>query len=99
MGHASAYVAHNDEERPPVTLLLLLSAMLSALTGVGSGGRTTAPLEMSRAITVERAVRVVTAVATRPVQPLPRLIAQAFTPALPMTLVAAAPLYASRRRE
>lgn len=85
-----------------VKLLLLLSALLSALTGVGGGGRA-----QQTAVAVSQ--RVSPAVAPRAVQPtisgrptsaLPGLAGVAAQVTRPIwRITAAVPLFASRRRE
>ena len=83
-----------------MNLLLLLSALLSALTGVGSAVRAPAAAQaISTQVTAAAAqVRAVRA-AQRP-QPTRRTVAMVRTAAaLPIVSVATAPLYASRRRE
>lgn len=85
-----------------VTLLLLLSALLSALTGAGPDVR--AP---QAAVAISRAAESVVAPATRPAQvsgapvaALPKPVDLAVLPARPAwRLAPAAPLYLSRRRE
>lgn len=84
-----------------MNLLLLLSALMSAITGVGDGAARAPVAAAQVARAGEAAVALVTApiAATRPVQPLVtvtgRLIAQGFT----RVSLPAAALYASRRRE
>lgn len=84
-----------------VKLLLLLSAMLSALTGVGAGARP-APVAVAcaraaeNAASVRRTAPVVTAV---PTATLPVLAALLTISGATWRLAAAAPLFLSRRRE
>lgn len=82
-----------------VNLLLLLSALLSALTGVSAAAR--AP--EVQAVATQRQADVVVArrvAVMRPVQALPTPMARLAAPvAKAWSLVPAAPLYASRRRE
>ena len=83
-----------------MNLLLLLSALLSALTGVGGtrGGLAAQPV-CERPVEV-RAVRAATAlVARRPAQALPNVTVLARAAGSALRLVAAEPLFASRRRE
>lgn len=85
-----------------MNLLLLLSALLSALTGGGSAMRTPAAAHAvaSAAAVVEAQVRPA-AVASRPQQALPTLVASAawgLAAAAP-AVAPGEPLYARRRRE
>jgi hypothetical protein len=85
-----------------VNLLLLLTALLSALTGVQAGARVP-----QAAVTVTQAPHAVTnvlavpaTVAGRPVAALPALPVSALAPvATDWNLTAAVPLFLSRRRE
>ena len=83
-----------------VNLLLLLSALLSALTGVGGSARQ-APV--AQAIAQQGRAAIVSAVrkfAARPVQPLATLVVSSAPPrATPLPPVSREPAYASRRRE
>ncbi|MGR6327618.1 hypothetical protein ACU5AX_00985 [Sphingomonas sp. XXL09] len=83
-----------------MNLLLLLSALLSALTGVGSAGRAPAAAqEISAQVTAAAAqVRAVRA-ARRPQSAKLTVAMVRAAAALPVLAVATAPLYASRRRE
>ena len=85
-----------------VNLLLLLSALLSALTGGASAMRapTAAHAVASAAATVQAEVRSAR-IASRPQQGLPTLalISTLPVPDAPATVAAFEPLYASRRRE
>ena len=85
-----------------VNLLLLLSALLSALTGAGLGARAAQPaVAVSRIAetAVAAQVKPVRAI-TGPVAALPDLTAVAGARSTPAWLLApAAPLYLSRRRE
>lgn len=85
-----------------VNLLLLLSALLSALTGVGTAARAPAAAQAISARTTAAAAAAqihAVRVARRPVQATPAVAA--FLGAVPLRaiLVAVTPLYASRRRE
>ena len=85
-----------------VNLLLLLSALLSALTGVQAGARAPqATVAVTQATQVAASARAVRAtVAGRPVVTVPTLLANAIAPLLPSwNLVAVEPLFLSRRRE
>lgn len=87
---------------PSVNLLLLLSAILSALTGVGGGvGRLQAAPAVAQCSVDRVAARAVAiAPAMRPVAALPGLVAVARAPLTMAARVAlAVPLWASRRRE
>lgn len=85
-----------------MNLLLLLTALLSALTGAGGGARATLPsVTVSRVAEATVAARTEPArVAARPLAALPRLIASAqFARAPVWRLAAPVALYLSRRRE
>lgn len=84
-----------------VNLLLLLSALLSALAGVGGHARQP---QVAQALAQPAAQAVSSAAAraraARPAVALPTLAASAEKPvALVFALAAAEPLYAARRRE
>ncbi|WEK42739.1 MAG: hypothetical protein P0Y64_15390 [Candidatus Sphingomonas colombiensis] len=84
-----------------MNLLLLLSALLTALTGVS--GRAAGPQQV-QAVAQEQAVRQApTAVATqpvaRPIAALPGLIAVAYGDAIIAPLFSAIPAWVDRRRE
>lgn len=85
-----------------VNLLLLLSALLSALTGVGATApaQDRAPTVAEGSVNAARAAATARRLTTRPTATLPTLhasAAAAITPALP--LAPREPLYATRRRE
>lgn len=85
-----------------MNLLLLLSALLSALTGVGGGVRTGQAVQAvaERSATAVAAVAVVRTRTTRPSAELPTLAEQALPVALAsFTVRPVAPIFASRRRE
>jgi hypothetical protein len=82
-------------------LLLLLSVLLSALSGVGVSAR--AP-GVAQAVAGRNAVEAVVTPAAqgtpaRPVSSLPTLHAVAGTSVVPMLMAISQPLWASRRRE
>lgn len=85
----------------PVNLLLLLSALLSALTGVGAGVRPAqAAVAVSRvADTAVSASRIAASPSTQPVFALPDRADVASITGPVWRLAPAAPLYLSRRRE
>ena len=84
-----------------VNLLLLLSALLSALTGVGGGVRPAqAAVAVSRvAETAVSVARIAPNAAVRPAFALPTRAAVASIDGAAWALAPAAPLYLSRRRE
>ncbi|NJR79102.1 hypothetical protein [Sphingomonas corticis] len=83
-----------------MNLLLLLSALLSALTGVGASARQP---QVAQAVAQQARVaapRLAAAPAARPVAALPAPALLAAAPlAARWTLAAAEPLFAGRRRE
>jgi hypothetical protein len=89
-----------DDRGRPVNLLLLLSALLSALTGVGGTRGAAAPQTVCAQSVEVSAVRIAAAVAgTRPVQALPALAMVRRATGAALMLAAGEPLFASRRRE
>ncbi len=84
-----------------MNFLLLLSAMLSAFTGVVTVGGAVAPQALSRGLVESAAVQVRDrAVTKRPQQAVRSLIDSAAMPlASPLALVTIEPLFASRLRE
>ncbi|TCP32893.1 hypothetical protein EV292_107233 [Sphingomonas sp. BK235] len=83
-----------------VNLLLLLSALLSALTGVGASARQAQPAQavaqQARAVAIVSAAR---RVAVRPRQVLAALIASAAAPRVAVRALAPRePIFAGRRR-
>lgn len=88
-----------------MNLLLLLSALMSALCATGPSVQARAPQSVSRSVAAEQAALVaVTAVIYHPVQVVPDLIAVLASPRLDSAKSAALrpatpPIYASRRRE
>lgn len=83
-----------------MNLLLLLSALLSALTGVGSAARAPAAAQAVSAQVTAAAARVAAVrVAQRPQAAVARLIDIAVARPLPARSLAVVRLYASRRRE
>lgn len=88
--------------RQTVNLLLLLSAMLTALSGAGLGVRTPqVPVAVNSVVAIAGNARAVAIARTvRPVAALPRLVVVAVSPVvLVWQLAPAAPLYLGRRRE
>ncbi|KTT70882.1 hypothetical protein [Sphingomonas endophytica] len=84
-----------------MNLLLLLSALLSALTGVGGSVRqpqvAQAVAQQVKAAAIASAAR---RIAARPVQAVATLAASAISPVVRVVApVAAEPIFASRRRE
>ena len=84
-----------------VNLLLLLSALLSAITGIGGGARGTQMVQAVAQGSVAVATPLRRAAATaRPVQELPTIVALVVLPtARSLALRPIHPLYAARRRE
>jgi hypothetical protein len=83
-----------------VNLLLLLSALLSALTGVGGARGTPAPRAVcARSVEVCAARATTALVAIRPMQALPGPGGSRAGTGTALVLAAAVPLFASRRRE
>ena len=85
----------------PVNLLLLLSALLSALTGVGGSARQP---QVAQAVSQQvKAAEIASAarrIAAQPMQGLASLAVSSIAPlARAIALVAVEPAYASRRRE
>ena len=83
-----------------MNLLLLLSALLSALTGVGSVARA-APVAQSitaQATVVAAGVSAIRVV-HRPIQPLVALACVSVMPVTVLPMLGTVALYASRRRE
>ncbi|MEH3104744.1 MAG: hypothetical protein PGN12_12675 [Sphingomonas phyllosphaerae] len=84
-----------------VNLLLILSALLSALTGVGAAARqpqvAQAVAQQVKAAAIASAAR---RLATRPAQPRATLVDSSGAPQLRvLALVAVEPIFAGRRRE
>lgn len=84
-----------------MNLLLLLSALLSALTGVGARVGGPQPVQ---AVAQEHAVRQAPSVAAarpimRPIAALPALASLAFGVAMPAAVVFVIPAWVDRRRE
>ncbi|MEG8039069.1 hypothetical protein QP166_06790 [Sphingomonas sp. LR60] len=84
-----------------MNLLLILSALLSALTGVGAAARqpqvAQAVAQQVKAAAIASAAR---RLATRPAQPRATLVASSTMPvARTFAIVAIEPIFASRRRE
>jgi hypothetical protein len=84
-----------------VNLLLLFSALLSALTGIGGGARGTQVVQAVAQGSVALATPLRRAAATaRPAQQLPTIVAMVAIPsARSLVLRSVHPLYAARRRE
>lgn len=95
-------MSRSIHDGPFVNLLLLLSALLSALTGVTAAvpARAT-PQQMSRDVVQQRAeMRGTVSQGVRPVQPLACLAELARPPLLRSIAIAAPePIFAGRRRE
>lgn len=89
-----------DDRGVSVNLLLLLSALLSALTGVGgTRGAATPQAVCARSVEVGAVRIAATVAATRPVQALPVLADVSAGSGAALILTAVEPLFASRRRE
>ncbi|MBA4049363.1 MAG: hypothetical protein C0476_12570 [Sphingomonas sp.] len=84
-----------------MNLLLLLSAMLSALSGVGGTLRAGEPYALAAQVTVDVAVQcTATAQPRRPVQALPTRAAPGVVGSVaPFALTPVEPIFAQRRRE
>jgi hypothetical protein len=84
-----------------LNLLLLLSAILSALTGAVPGvRRAEAPQAVAQALVAAQAGQAVVAQATqRPVATLPTIAALLRTASLPTLVLAAPAIWTTRRRE
>ena len=87
--------------QPVVNLLLLLSALLSALTGVGTRAVAERPVAVMRAAaSAEAAPRAVSVVAARPgVRLAGRRVALAVAIVPRLALLPITPIYFGRRRE
>ncbi len=91
---------HNVYAGRAMNLLLLLSALLSALTGVGSAVRAPAAAQaISAQVTAAAAQVHAVRAAQRPQPARLTVVMVRIAAALPSFFVATAPLYASRRRE
>lgn len=82
-----------------VNLLLLLSALLSALTGVGGARVQHIPTVAGASLVAQTAVTAARRVGTRPVQALPSRRDVAVFAWIRAAVPAAEPLFANRRRE
>ncbi len=83
-----------------VNLLLLLSALLSALTGLGASVRQPQAVQAAAQQAAKAVAAAPHAAAMRPVPALPALVrVAAAPPARVFALVAAEPVFATRRRE
>ncbi|WP_375392466.1 hypothetical protein [uncultured Sphingomonas sp.] len=83
-----------------MNLLLLLSALLSALTGVGAGVRAAQPaVAVTQPAVAAHTSRAVVRAAARPAIVLPRLATLGAVIGVAWRLAPAAPLFLSRRRE
>lgn len=83
-----------------VNVLLLLSALLSALTGVGAGVRATQPaVAVTQPAVAAQTGRAVVRAAARPAIVLPRLATLGAVIGVAWRLAPAAPLFLGRRRE
>lgn len=94
VGHRASYVA------VAMNLLLLLSALLSALTGVGAArSEVTSQAVCSQLVEANAPRAAAPAAIARPLQPLPALVALAVATDGLFALAPIEPLFASRRRE
>ncbi|WP_174285412.1 hypothetical protein [Sphingomonas bacterium] len=85
-----------------MNLLILLSALLSALTGIGSAVRRpeVAQAVAARSVAVQPARAAAALIAQRPVVPLPKLVASAaMEAAVAFVRVVSIDFWANRRRE
>lgn len=92
--HRASYVAG------AMNLLLLLSALLSALTGMGAARGEATPQAVCSRLVEASAPRIAAAMGTaRPLQPLPMLASLTVATGRAFMLAATEPRFASRRRE
>ena len=83
-----------------MNLLLLLSALLSALTGAVPGGRGPSAQAVAQGSVCSQSIAATPAkVMIRPVSDLPALLQVAVATTLPTIAVVSLPLWAERRRE
>ncbi|WP_066652818.1 MULTISPECIES: hypothetical protein [Sphingomonas] len=84
-----------------MNLLLILSALLSALSGVGSAARPVVPQALTaQVIGASVAAHAASVRQQRPAQPHPRRVQLAASPRLSvLDLAVAEPIFARRRRE